>query len=42
MTQTQEKREKLALAWFKQVGLKFEQPILFLKNLASSVTRYHG
>ena len=42
MTQTQEKREKLALARFRQVGLKFGPPILFLKNLALSVTRYHG
>ena len=29
-------------AWFRHVGPKFGPPIFLFKNLASSVTRYHG
>ena len=29
-------------AWFRSIGPKFRLPNFFLKNLTSSITRYHG
>ena len=29
-------------AWFRPAGTKFEPPIFFFSNMASSVTRYYG
>ena len=43
MIQTQENSKKNSFwAGFRPVGPKFWPPIYFFKNLALSVTRYHG